>query len=116
MRLLYQALGVLVALGLTKAFTVPSRRPTPLRRQVRLFASEGTEKKVQSKLLDPFPAAADPMWSVRGPVGEGDFIVSREGGPTAEELTNENILRIVMIESSDLEVRAQTALATLLWL
>mmetsp|Transcript_26497 Transcript_26497/g.34510 ORF Transcript_26497/g.34510 Transcript_26497/m.34510 type:complete len:283 (-) Transcript_26497:392-1240(-) len=54
-------------------------------------------------LLQPFLPAVDPMFKVRGPVGEEDFIISRTGGPTDAELTNENILKIVLSESSDLE-------------
>jgi hypothetical protein len=42
-------------------------------------------------------------------VGGGDFVVSREGGPTPEELSNENVLRIVRSECTDLEVN------TVLW-
>jgi len=49
------------------------------------------------------------MWSVRGPVGEGDFVISREGAPVKEELSNENLLKILMIDCSDLEVN------TLVW-
>jgi hypothetical protein len=44
-----------------------------------------------------------------GKVGEGEFVVSREAGPTAEELSNENILKIVRSECTDLEVN------TLVW-
>ena len=71
--------------------------------------SEKTEKTIKPEILDPFLPAADPMYMNRGPVGENDFIVSRTAGPTKEELSNENILRIVRIESSDLEVN------TLVW-
>jgi len=60
-------------------------------------------------ILEPFPEAADPLYAVRGPVGEGTFVVSREGGPTKEELANENILKIVLSECTDLEVN------TLVW-
>ena len=59
--------------------------------------------------MEAFPEAADPMYINRGPVGEGDFVICREGGPTVEELANENILRIVLSECSDLEVN------TLVW-
>mmetsp|Transcript_22381 Transcript_22381/g.31200 ORF Transcript_22381/g.31200 Transcript_22381/m.31200 type:complete len:283 (-) Transcript_22381:104-952(-) len=55
-------------------------------------------------LLQPFLPAVDPMFKMRGPVGEEDFVLSRTGGPTDEELTNENILKIVLSDSSDLEV------------
>ena len=67
------------------------------------------KKDFQPVILEAFPEAADPNYINRGPVGEGDFIISREGEPTAEELANENILRIVLSESTDLEVN------TLVW-
>lgn len=59
---------------------------------------------VQPDLLLPFLPAADPMFAVRGEVGDKDFVLDRCGGPTKAELTNENILKIVNIECSDLEV------------
>lgn len=67
------------------------------------------KKNIQPVILEAFPEAADPNYINRGPVGEGDFIISREGEPTAEELANENIIRIVLSESTDLEVN------TLVW-
>lgn len=63
----------------------------------------------EPQLLQPFLPAADPKWSCRGPVGEGTFVIRREGGPTREELCNENIIQIVRLECSDLEVN------TLVW-
>jgi Domain of unknown function (DUF1823) len=62
-------------------------------------------------ILDPFPQAADPNYINNGPVGLGDFILSREGGPTLEELSNENLYRILVRRSNvtDLEVN------TLVW-
>jgi hypothetical protein len=51
----------------------------------------------------------DPKYPVKGPVGEGKFILSRSGPPTAEELSNEQMLQIVKLECSDLEVN------TLVW-
>eukprot|EP00816_Leptocylindrus_hargravesii_P012055 CAMPEP_0196824410 /NCGR_PEP_ID=MMETSP1362-20130617/91741_1 /TAXON_ID=163516 /ORGANISM="Leptocylindrus danicus, Strain CCMP1856" /LENGTH=265 /DNA_ID=CAMNT_0042204663 /DNA_START=33 /DNA_END=830 /DNA_ORIENTATION=+ len=56
--------------------------------------------------------AADPRYSTHGPIGNDDFIVSREGGATDEEMSNENILLIVTgdhIKPTDLEVN------TLIW-
>jgi hypothetical protein len=55
-------------------------------------------------LLQPFAPAADPNYLTTGPIGEGDFIIQRTGDPTADELSNENILKIVTIECTDLEV------------
>lgn len=60
-------------------------------------------------ILEPFPAAADPKYMCEGPVGQGDFVVSRTGGPLAAELANENLLRILKIQCSDLEAN------TLVW-
>lgn len=62
-------------------------------------------------MLSPFPDAADPTYMVKGPVGGNDFEVTREGEPIAEELTNENLIRIVQRRSNvtDLEVN------TLVW-
>lgn len=72
-------------------------------------AAAPEKREIKAIILEPFPEAADPMYAVRGPVGEGEFVVSREGGPTAEELANENILKIVKSECTDLEVN------TLVW-
>ena len=60
-------------------------------------------------ILQPFVPAMDPKYSVRGPVGEGKFIISRTGPPTPEEISNEQMLKIVKIECTDLEVN------TLVW-
>ena len=60
-------------------------------------------------ILQPYLPAMDPQYSSKGPIGEGDFIISRSGGPTAEELSNEQMLKIVKIECTDLEVN------TLVW-
>ena len=60
-------------------------------------------------ILQPYLPAMDPKYILRGPVGEGKFILSRSGPPTAEELSNEQMLQIVKIECSDLEVN------TLVW-
>jgi hypothetical protein len=61
------------------------------------------------EILQPFVPAMDPKYSVRGPVGEGEFIISRSGPPTAEEMSNEQMLKIVKLECTDLEVN------TLVW-
>jgi Domain of unknown function (DUF1823) len=71
--------------------------------------SSSNSNMIQPEILQPFPEAANPRYMCEGEIGQGAFIVSREGGPTAEELSNENILRIVRSECSDLEVN------TLLW-
>jgi hypothetical protein len=68
-----------------------------------------TTSTSQLELLQPFLPAADPNYRNTGEVGKNRFIVSREGDPTLEELSSENILKIVQIDSSDLEVN------TLVW-
>eukprot|EP00978_Attheya_sp_CCMP212_P027390 scaffold91703_cov53-Attheya_sp.AAC.6 len=73
------------------------------------LGSNVEKKKIMPDLLLPFPPAADPMYMCRGPVGEKQFILTREGPPTPEELSNENLLRILRIECSDLEAN------TLVW-
>ena len=60
-------------------------------------------------ILKPFLPAMDPKYSVNGPVGQEHFILSRTGPPTPEELSNEQMLKIVKIECNDLEVN------TLVW-
>lgn len=59
--------------------------------------------------LQPFVPAMDPNYINIGPVGESDFFISRTGGPIKEELSNENLYKILMIECTDLEVN------TLVW-
>jgi hypothetical protein len=49
---------------------------------------------------------SDPRYPNLGPIGLGNFLVSREGPPRGEELTNENLLKIVLLECTDLEVCA----------
>jgi hypothetical protein len=75
-------------------------------------SAQSTESSLPPLILDPFLPAADPNYKNQGPVGQGEFVITRTGGPRAEELTNENILLIVDVppyRSSDLEVN------TLVW-
>ena len=77
-----------------------------------LFAKEVGEDDDNNDgpvLLQPYLPAMDPKYSVNGPIGEGSFKISRSGGPTDEELTNEQMLAIVTSECNDLEVN------TLVW-
>jgi hypothetical protein len=67
------------------------------------------KKAVKPDILKPFLPAADPNYMNEGPVGENDFILSRNGEPKELELSNENLLRILRVECSDLEVN------TLVW-
>lgn len=64
---------------------------------------------VQAKILQPFSLAANPNYKNNGIVGINEFVIERMGGPRKEELTNENILRIVKSQCTDLEVN------TLVW-
>lgn len=63
----------------------------------------------QPLLLQPYLPAMDPNYSTQGPIGHDKFIISRFGPPTIEELSNEQMLRIVQLECTDLEVN------TLVW-
>ena len=88
---------------------------TPLASAASSLSSE-TEPKITPDapvtapdILVPFPAAADPKYMCEGPVGQGDFVISRTGGPLVEELANENLLRILKIKCTDLEAN------TLVW-
>lgn len=69
------------------------------------------EKPAQPKpiILDPYLPAADSKYPAIGAIGESEFIVSRTGGPTDEELTDENLYRIIERKASDLDVN------TLVW-
>ncbi|KAL9186348.1 hypothetical protein ACHAXT_005586 [Thalassiosira profunda] len=89
----------------------PRRTPSPL---------PATESKASDNdcacpdddgpaILQPYLPAMDPAYSAKGPVGEGKFLLSRTGGPTAEELSNEQMLQIVQSATADLEVN------TLVW-
>jgi len=51
----------------------------------------------------------DPEYSTHGLIGNGSFIIQREGEPTHAELSNENLLRILNLNCTDLEVN------TLVW-
>jgi Domain of unknown function (DUF1823) len=66
--------------------------------------SASSTSTIQPEILQPFLEAASPRYMCEGVVGLGAFVVSREGGPTLEELSNANILKIVRSECSDLEV------------
>ena len=67
------------------------------------------KKNLKPIILDPFPQAADPKYVTTAAVGEDAFIVSRVGGPTDEELTDENLYNIIARKATDLDVN------TLVW-
>lgn len=67
------------------------------------------KKNLKPIILDPFLEAADPKYATTAAVGEDNFIVSRSGGPTDEELTDENLYKIISREATDLDVN------TLVW-
>lgn len=108
----------LLSVFFTDAFIV-CRSRLPRIDSSRIFESPGANNETPSQSsppqppddirLQPFLPAADPNYRNTGPVGQGNFIVAREGEPRAEELTNENILKIVLNECTDLEVN------TLVW-
>ncbi len=91
--------------------------------QSALFSlKEGNDKAAPSpppppppiEPLKPFLPAMDPNYINVGPIGQEDgneskFILQRSGPPTKDELSNENLYKILMIECSDLEVN------TLVW-
>ena len=60
-------------------------------------------------ILQPYLPAMDPNYATTGPIGNGNFIISRDGGPTIDELGNDQMLSIVRSECTDLEVN------TLVW-
>ena len=103
----------------SNAFVAPPSRPQTrwLSTTQQLFSSTSAESNpqqpeppretVKPDILQPFLPAADPKYSVRGPIGDADFVIERRGEPTKEELANENIIKIVRVECSDLEVGAE---------
>jgi len=107
--------SLLFVVEMSTAFFPPCcyrSRVEPLFRTIALFSAQPeqpTEGEIKPDILVPFLAAADPMYYVQGPIGQDEFVISRAGEPTKEELSNENLLRIVKIECSDLEVN------TLVW-
>lgn len=73
-------------------------------------AESGSPTKfVPPALPVPFLPAADPLYPVQGEIGQSEFVLRRDGPPLPEELSNENLVRILMLECSDLEVN------TLVW-
>lgn len=104
----------------TSAFTMITSAKTQLSQNVKqskLFSEEETNDAQKSvtpdkpviEPLQPFLPAMDPNYINIGPVGEKDFTLSRSGEPTKEELSNENLYKILMIQCTDLEVN------TLVW-
>lgn len=91
------------------AFGVVKGRTTSMIYETAEPKDETTKRVLQAVILDPFPQAADPKYHVTAPVGENGFLVSREGGPTKEELADENLYKIIDRTASDLEVN------TLVW-
>lgn len=91
----------------------PIATPSLLRATADSSSESGDEKtpkkQVKAIILDPFPLAADPQYHVTAPVGENGFELCREGGPRKQELTDENLYKIIDRTASDLEVN------TLVW-
>lgn len=117
---LYVAIMMLAATPTSTAFVIPPNRvttniataQTTTTTTTSLF-SEKEDKAEKPKPviepLQPFLPAMDPTYINTGPVGEDNFIISRTGPPLKEELSNENLYKILMIQCSDLEVN------TLVW-
>ena len=72
-------------------------------------ADDAPKEKVKPIILEPCIEAMAPDYSVNGPVGGGEFLISRTGGPTDDELKDENLYKIIERKASDLEVN------TLVW-
>ena len=75
-----------------------------------------SQKQVRFSLIPRNAASGDKMilpfdskYSAEGPIGYSDFIISREEGPTNDELELENLVKIVNENCTDLEVN------TLVW-
>ena len=112
MNLISTVSAVFIVAGMTEAFLLTSifnPRAVVLDRRVQMFSANPGQPAgdVKPDILLPFLPAADPMYAVRGTIGQGEFVVSRSGEPRLEELTNENLYRILMIQCSDLEVRSE---------
>ena len=101
--------------GLMPAPSFPIRQPRQQRQQGRRISlneepdGRTPEEAKKQLILDPFLEAANPSYINLGSVGGAEFVVTRTGGPQKEELSNENMLRIVRMECNDLEVN------TLVW-
>jgi len=74
----------------------------------RYFGS-GSHQLLKAASGDATILPFDPRYSAEGPVGFGDFIIDKEGGPTEEELEETNLVKIVNLNCTDLEVN------TLVW-
>lgn len=93
----------------TFGIDIPSSRLYEASEQASESQKNKSQQPLKAVILDPFPEAANPKYHVTAPVGQNGFIVSREGGPTKEELTDENLYKIIDRTASDLEVN------TLVW-
>jgi hypothetical protein len=90
---------------LSSSFCLGMSNPSPMKGNPLSFNNnQGNKDIIKPDILAPFLPAADPLYSVRAPVGEHEFILQRSGGPTEAELSNENIIKIVQMQCSDLEV------------
>jgi hypothetical protein len=112
--LIEQAFGFVplsASAGLSAGIQAPRRSSCLRETSEQSDSTEDAYAKQNLKpiILDPFPEAANPKYHVTAPVGEDGFLVSREGGPNKEELTDENLFKIIDRTASDLEVN------TLVW-
>ena len=93
----------------TRGLCIDKRNTVTCLQEAASTQEEPRKEIIKPIILDPFLPAADPKYLVKGAVGEDDFIVSRKGGPTDEELSDENLFRIIERKASDLDVN------TLVW-
>jgi len=82
---------------------------TTTAKKEEFYQNKDTTDEVKRIILDPYLPALDPTYSARGPIGESNFLITRLGPPTADELTNDQMLKIVKSQTTDLEVN------TLVW-
>jgi len=83
---------------------------TSLTSPLYLSTTEREEEQPSTPdILQPFAPAADPDYMNTGEIGQETFVIDRHGEPTAAELEDHNILKIVTIDCTDLEVN------TLVW-
>jgi len=109
---------LILPLAFSRTMQLPQQVPFSIfRLRTSLHESKEDPEKsaldnLPSTVAKPNPPAIlpfDPRYSTEGPVSEGDFVISREGEPTKEELSNENLYKILHEQCTDLEVN------TLVW-
>ena len=96
--------------SVSRAFASPSMRFTFTRSpSIISLYSTSKDEEIADKSTPPEILPFDPKYSTHGHIGNGTFVIQREGDITLEELSNENLLRILNLNCTDLEVN------TLVW-